>query len=88
MSDVFYLRPIDGPIGPSDVHDMAAEAGGCFNIHRVDWEQSYLAADGNRMMSRYIPITAVGRTSPMGPFPRTAAPISAYIPRSATIDCG
>ena len=53
MSDVFYLRPIDGPIGPSDVRNMATEAGGCFNIHRVTWQQSFLASDGNRIMCWY-----------------------------------
>jgi hypothetical protein len=53
MSDVFYLRPIDGPIEPRDVQIMAVEAGGCFNIHRVDWELSFLAADGNRMLCWY-----------------------------------
>lgn len=53
MSDVFYLRPIDPPIGPADVDRMAQHAGSCFNLHRVDWVQSYLAADGGRMLCWY-----------------------------------
>ena len=53
MSDVFYLRPVDGPIEPRDVRNMAAEAGGCFNIYRVGWELSVLAADGQRMLCWY-----------------------------------
>jgi hypothetical protein len=53
MSDVFYLRPIDPPIGPEDVRAMAQHAGGCFGLHRVDWRQSFLAADGGRMLCWY-----------------------------------
>ena len=54
MSDVFYLRPIDPPISPGDVHRMAQHAGGCFDLHRVDWKQSFLAADGGRMLCWYV----------------------------------
>jgi hypothetical protein len=53
MSDVFYLRPIDPPIEPEDVQAMAQHAGGCFGLHRVDWRQSFLAADGGRMLCWY-----------------------------------
>jgi hypothetical protein len=53
MSDVFYLRPMVPPIGPDDVGEMARAAGGCFNLHRVDWVQSNLAADGGRMLCWY-----------------------------------
>ena len=53
MSDVFYLRPIDPPIALADVQIMAQHAGGCFNLHRVDWRQSFLADDGARMLCWY-----------------------------------
>lgn len=53
MSDVFYLRPIEPPVTPQDVQAMAQHAGGCFDLHRVDWKQSFLAADGGRMLCWY-----------------------------------
>ncbi|HEX7081596.1 MAG TPA: hypothetical protein VF329_11330 [Gammaproteobacteria bacterium] len=52
MSDVFYLRSIDPPITPEDVV-LTAEAGGCFDLHRVTWKQSFLSADGGRMLCWY-----------------------------------
>lgn len=56
MSDIFYLRPVEGPAGPvvaDDVHAMASEAGGCFSLHRVDWAESYLATAGDRLLCWY-----------------------------------
>jgi hypothetical protein len=53
MSVVFYLRPIDPPIEPNDVRTMAQHAGGCFDLHHVDWKQSFLATDGGRMLCWY-----------------------------------
>lgn len=52
MSDVFYLRSIDPPITPEDVV-LTADAGGCFDMHRVTWKQSFLSADGARMLCWY-----------------------------------
>jgi hypothetical protein len=53
MSDVFYLRPVDPPIAPADLEAMSRHAGSCFDLHRVDWLQSFLAADGRRMLCWY-----------------------------------
>lgn len=53
MSDVFYLRSIDPPIAPDDLEAMSRHAEGCFRLHRVDWRQSFLAADGARMLCWY-----------------------------------
>ena len=53
MSDVFYLRPISPAAAVEDVFAMAAQAGGCFNLHRVDWNRSFLAQDGGRMLCWY-----------------------------------
>jgi hypothetical protein len=53
MSDVFYLRPIEPPATPADVNAMALQAGGCFNLHGVDWKNSFLAEDGGRMLCWY-----------------------------------
>lgn len=53
MSDVFYLRPVAPPITPADVQGMAQHAGGCFDLHGVTWEHSFLSADGGRMLCWY-----------------------------------
>jgi hypothetical protein len=53
MSSVFYLRPIEPAIEPADVQTMATQAGGCFNLHRVNWRHSYLSVDGGRMLCWY-----------------------------------
>jgi hypothetical protein len=53
MSDVFYLRPIDPPVAPTDLEAMSRYAAGCFDLHRVDWLYSFLAADGRRMLCWY-----------------------------------
>ena len=53
MSDVFYLRPMGQPVTDNDVRAMATEAGGCLDMHRVTWEHSFLAHDGQRMLCWY-----------------------------------
>ena len=53
MSDVFYLRPMTPPLSLEGALQMARDAGSCFHLHRVDWIQSYLAADGGRMLCWY-----------------------------------
>ena len=53
MSDVFYLRDLEPAVTKSDVSEMAISAGGCFNLHRVDWHRSLLAMDGSRMLCWY-----------------------------------
>lgn len=53
MSDVFYLRPLEPPATVEAVFAMAAESGSCFDLHRVDWTESFLATDGGRMLCHY-----------------------------------
>ena len=53
MSDVFYLRPLEPPITRESVDDMAQHAGGCFDLHRVEWHHSFLATGGDRMLCWY-----------------------------------
>lgn len=53
MSDVFYLRPMDPPVDEEAVRAMSIAAGGCFNLHRVQWQHSFLAQDGGRMLCWY-----------------------------------
>lgn len=53
MSVVIYSRPIETPVTPDLVREMAREADGCFNLHRVDWRDSYLATARDRMVCWY-----------------------------------
>lgn len=53
MTDIFYLRDIEPGTTVADVLEMARESGGCFNLYRVDWRKSFLAADGGRMLCWY-----------------------------------
>ena len=53
MSDVFHLRPMEPAVTPADVRAMADDADGCFNLHKVNWNQSFLASGGQRMLCWY-----------------------------------
>ncbi len=53
MTDVFYLRPMEPPATGEQVLAMAGEAGGCFDMHQVDWKYSYLSPEGDRMLCWY-----------------------------------
>jgi hypothetical protein len=53
MSDVFYLRPLSPPATLAGVLEMSKHAGGCFDLHRVDWVRSFLSSDGARMLCWY-----------------------------------
>jgi hypothetical protein len=54
MSDVFYLRAMDPPATRETVLESRDYAGGCFDLHRVNWVHSFLAADGGRMLCWYL----------------------------------
>lgn len=53
MSDVFYLRPVDPPTTAEAALEASKRAGGCFDLHRVDWLHSFLSTDGGRMLCWY-----------------------------------
>ena len=53
MSDVFYLRPLSPPATAAQVVEAASQAGGCFDLYRVEWLRSFLSADGDRMLCWY-----------------------------------
>lgn len=50
MTDLFLERRFDPPLGPPEVIEMALEAGSCFTVHRVEWQCSFLAGNGHRMV--------------------------------------
>ena len=49
MTDIFLERTLDPPLTEDDVRAAVHDAEGCFNLHKVEWRQSLLAADGRRM---------------------------------------
>ena len=53
MTNIFLERRFDPPIGAADVTKMAIDGAGCFSIHRVAWNGSFLAADGTRMLCSF-----------------------------------
>lgn len=49
MTDVILERKFDPALTVEDVWQMAADSGGCFDIHRVQWNNSMHSSDGQRM---------------------------------------
>ncbi len=54
MTDVFVRRTFDPPLTTTDVFNMAADAGSCFNLHQVGWNGSLLSVDGRRMVCWFV----------------------------------
>jgi len=50
MTDLFLERNFDPPINTASVTSMALDAMGCFNIHSVNWQHSFLASNGTKML--------------------------------------
>jgi Nickel responsive protein SCO4226-like len=53
MTDLFLERSFEPPLVAADVLSMAGESRWCFEIHRVDWHGSLLAADGRTMVCHF-----------------------------------
>ena len=53
MTDLFLERTFDPALSPEDVRAGAVRAEDCFNMHRVEWQASLLAADGKHMLCQF-----------------------------------
>jgi Nickel responsive protein SCO4226-like len=53
MTDVLLERQFDPPMTVQGVFDMARSGAACFGLYRVDWNESFLARDGRRMVCRF-----------------------------------
>ena len=53
MTEMILERHFDPAMSPVEVLELALDAAGCFGMHRVRWNASYLAADGHRMMCSF-----------------------------------
>ncbi len=50
MTDLILVRDFDPAVTVDDVLAMAKENSNCFGLYRVNWNQSFLASDGGRMI--------------------------------------
>jgi hypothetical protein len=50
MTDVFLERRFEPAITADEVLAMAQEARGCFEVHRVGWQNSLLSTDGANLV--------------------------------------
>lgn len=50
MTEMILERRFDPPLTAADVRDMAEASVGCFSLYRVAWNQSFLSADGRRLI--------------------------------------
>jgi hypothetical protein len=53
MPELFVERTFESPLTPDDVLATATDARSCFQLHRVDWRVSLLAAGGRKMVCRF-----------------------------------
>ena len=53
MSEVVMLREFDHPLDKDEFYAMARDAMGCLELYRADWQESFMAADGSRLVCRF-----------------------------------
>lgn len=53
MIDVLLERGFEVPLTADAVITVTQQAGGCFDLHRVTWQSSLLANDGQRMVCHF-----------------------------------
>jgi hypothetical protein len=53
MAEIFLERSYDTPVCASDVLAMAKKAGGCYDLHRIEWQGSLLAPGGRKLLCRF-----------------------------------
>ena len=53
MSEVVMLREFGHPLDKEEFYAMARDAMGCLELYRADWQESFMAADGSRLVCRF-----------------------------------
>jgi hypothetical protein len=71
MTDVFLQRSFDPPLSEDGFRDMSRDAESCFGLYRVEWQESFLSADGRRLICR---LTAPDVESARGAFRKSGSP--------------
>ena len=88
VTDVILERDFADPITAEQVAAMTAEAGGCLELYRMNWQSSYLADDGRKMVCYFsAPDTESARTAfhQMGAVVRTAWPATIHTGSNASL---
>ncbi len=52
MTEVFLQRSFDPPLTEDGFRAMARDSESCFGLYRVEWQESFLSADGRRLICR------------------------------------
>ncbi len=50
MSEIFAISHFASPVGSADIEQSLSRCGGCFDTHRVQWRNLWLAANGSRAL--------------------------------------
>ncbi len=53
MADVVLERQFNPRLSPEDFLAMAMESADCLSLYRVEWRESFLAREGNRLVCRF-----------------------------------
>jgi hypothetical protein len=53
MAEFFLERSFERRLGVSDVLAMSAQVDGCFDLHRIEWRGSLLAAGGQKLICSF-----------------------------------
>ncbi|MCE8045058.1 DUF4242 domain-containing protein [Halomonas daqingensis] len=53
MIDVFLERRLPRPLGSKVVRALTLEGQPCFDLHRIQWQESLLARDGQRLVCHF-----------------------------------
>jgi len=56
MTDVLVERHMDEPLTDAEFLRMAQAAGGCLDLHRVEWNRSLLAADARHLVCHFTAV--------------------------------
>ncbi len=53
MTDAFLERSFDDAMSTADFLELAGRSMGCFDLHNVDWQSSFLSTDGSHLICRF-----------------------------------
>jgi hypothetical protein len=71
MTEVFLQRSFDPPLTEDGFGAMARDSESCFGLYRVEWQESFLSADGRRLVCR---LSAPDVESARGAFRKSGSP--------------
>jgi hypothetical protein len=71
MTEVFLQRSFDPPLTEDAFVAMVRDSESCFGLYRVEWRESFLSADGRRLVCR---LSAPDVESTRGAFRKSGSP--------------